>query len=177
MCAAICAACTSGISATGTAHTERAGAQGEHVGSSRGKSDHPSAERCVITSAAGATRYFGAQQVSETTGTTGIGNPFYRFTLRTSDLEVPRAITASLAAGTSTTAFAKAEAAARGAASVTGLADRAFYTARTGTLQLLKNGKRVIVQAALHVSGGSTLAPRMLRRDLVLLGRSIAEAL
>jgi hypothetical protein len=131
-------------------------------------------EKCRITSTADVARHFRASKVSEVVGTTGIGNPMCRFTLGSSNVGVPGNVTVAAAKGTSLATFRRAQHATAGAESIAHVGDRAYYLPGTATLHLIKGGNHVVLQASLKVPGSATPKPKVLRADLVGLGRSIA---
>jgi hypothetical protein len=134
------------------------------------------AERCTFGSMRQVSRSFGAKVRSEKVGPTGIGRRQCTFTVTSSDVGAPGTVTLTLGTKVARSVFDRARTAAAGTP-VEGVGDRAFYTARTQSLSLLKGATMVVIAADLRVPGSARPKPQIVRRDLIRLGRSVAANL
>jgi hypothetical protein len=129
-------------------------------------------ERCKITSVRAVRAAFGARGLQETVATSPIGNPTCMFVLAKSNAHVPGTVTVTLTPHTSRAAFAASRRTARHASPVQSLGPQAFYV--SGTLAMLIKHNRIQIATDLRVPAGRKAPPRVLRRDIVVLARTIA---
>jgi hypothetical protein len=130
------------------------------------------ADTCRIVSGPAVTHRFGGTVTTETASTSAIGNPLCTFTLRRSNLGHPGVITVTTLAGRRG-AYDRARARADHRVDLAGVGNRAFYVARTGTLEILNGQALVVIHAVFRVPGSRSSSPARLKADLTELARAL----
>jgi hypothetical protein len=132
---------------------------------------------CRVASASDVVAAFGGKVGSQTSGTSGIGNPLCTFHLTKSNAGLPGTVSVTVNAKSSAATFAQIKKHESGAIAVSGVGSNAFYVAKSGTLQFIKGSTVVVIQATLRAPGSQPAKASQVRTDMMALGKSIAAIL
>lgn len=119
-------------------------------------------------------KFFGAKTVSLAAKTGPTGKPLCVFTVKGSNIGgATGTVSMTVDSGSSAKAFAASLNTAKGATSLPGVGDTAFYVNDTGTAQFLKGDSAVIVQATFSLAAGTRYAATI-RDDVVAVAKVVA---
>jgi hypothetical protein len=131
-------------------------------------------ERCAFASQALVVKAFRATSVTETVGRSPLGRPTCTFTMGHTNAGAAGVVTLTQTTNAGAHALSRMQASTAGARALSGVADHAFFTARTTTLQFQKKSVIVALAANVRVPGSAPAQPSVVRKDLIRLARLVA---
>jgi hypothetical protein len=137
----------------------------------------PSAPPCAIAAGTAVAAAYGGTIARSSSATSGTGNVLCQFMMTKSNIGVGGVVFLTMNHAASASSFRDVKSSTSDAQPITGLADDAFYVAKTGVVQFIKGKTLVIVQATLKAPTGPQPNPARLKADSLSLAHSIANQL